>query len=98
LTDEMKKALAAIKDAYARENNITVWLEAYQEASVAYSKRIRLAEQRTKAIVTLLTKEYGIPEASIKSGKRKKGCEGCSGQGNGAVTSKQTLAVSKMLP
>lgn len=67
----MKKALAAIKDAYARENNITVWLEAYQEASVAYSKRIRLAEQRTKAIVTLLTKEYGIPEASIKSGRGK---------------------------
>ena len=50
----MRKALAAIKDAYAKEHNITVWIEAYTEASVAYGKRIRLAEQRNRAIVALL--------------------------------------------
>lgn len=36
----MRKALAAIKDAYAKEHNITVWIEAYTEASVAYGKRM----------------------------------------------------------
>ena len=68
----MRKALAVIKDAHAKEHNITVWIEAYTEASVAYGKRIRLAEQRNRAIVALLTKEYGVPEASIKTGMSKK--------------------------
>jgi uncharacterized hydrophobic protein (TIGR00271 family) len=66
LTDEMKKALSSIKDAYARENNILVWVEAYPESSVAYRQRMKLAEQRVQVIVALLTKEYGIPAANIK--------------------------------
>ncbi len=56
-----------------REKTISsLWIEAYPESSVAYSKRIRLAEQRINEVVTLLTKEYGIPKTRIETTIGKK--------------------------
>ena len=72
LSDEMKKALSEIKAAYAGEKSIKILLEAWPGTSFGYKKRMRLAALRKEAVVALLTKEYGIPEAAIKSGISKK--------------------------
>ncbi len=65
LTDEMKNALIPINDAFIKDNSITVTLESYPESSIAYNKRINLAEGRAKAVRTILTEDYKIPESNI---------------------------------
>lgn len=65
LSAEMKKELAAIKAVYAKDNKITLIVEAYPEASFPYKKRIELAEERAKAVANVIVSEYGVPETSI---------------------------------
>ena len=72
LTDEMKKALIPIKDAYMKVNSISIKVEAYPESSLIDQKRMKIAEQRIDNITTVLTQEYKIPESQIKTVTVKK--------------------------
>jgi uncharacterized hydrophobic protein (TIGR00271 family) len=72
LTDEIKKALIPVKDAYMKVNSIFIKIEAYPESSLSYQKRMKVAEQRINNITTVLTHEYKIPESQIKTVTVKK--------------------------
>lgn len=72
LTDEMKKALIPVKDAYMKVNSISIKVEAYPESSLIYQKRMKVVEQRINNITTVLTQEYKIPESNIKTVTMKK--------------------------
>ena len=72
VSDEMKKALLEIKQAYAKNSSITIMVEAVPESSVSYNSRIKLAQKRADAVAAVLTGEYGMPEASISRTVNKK--------------------------
>ena len=72
LTDEMKKALIPIKDAYMKVNSISIKVEAYPESSLIYQKRMKIAEQRINNITIVLTQEFKIPESHIRTVTMKK--------------------------
>jgi uncharacterized hydrophobic protein (TIGR00271 family) len=72
MSDGMKKALEAIRDVYAKHKNVKILIESSAESSFPYRERIRLAEQRAAAVISLLTKEFQIPESSITSAIEKK--------------------------
>jgi uncharacterized hydrophobic protein (TIGR00271 family) len=72
LTDEMKKALIPVKDAYTKVNSISVKVESYPESSLSYQKRMKVAKQRIDNITTVLTQEFKIPESHIRTVTMKK--------------------------
>ena len=72
LSDAMKNDLAGVKDIFKRDKKIRLLIEAYLESSGAYSKRVKLAEERVKTVTKIFIEEYGIPPANIKTAIIKK--------------------------
>jgi uncharacterized hydrophobic protein (TIGR00271 family) len=72
LSAEMKASLAAVRDAYRKDNKITLLIESYPESSFSYRKRTQLAGQRAGAVSSILINEYGVPETSIKTSVNKR--------------------------
>jgi flagellar motor protein MotB len=67
LSSEMKTSLEAVRDAFRKDNRITLIIESHAETAFTYRKRIRLAGQRATETASVLTQGYGIPEKSIKT-------------------------------
>jgi len=66
LTEEMKKNLEALRDAYTRNNQILISMETVAEANLPYRKRCRLADERAGVLAAFLSGEYRIPRAQIR--------------------------------
>ncbi|SEM12403.1 TIGR00341 family protein [Syntrophus gentianae] len=66
LTEAMKKNLEPIKDAFERNDRISIYLETVAEAGVPYKERIRLANERASVIAGFLITEYRIPPSQIR--------------------------------
>lgn len=67
LSDDMKKELLSIRDAYLAYNRIIVTINSYPDSSLSYLKRIKHAAERAEAVTALLTKDFNIPAAQIRT-------------------------------
>jgi uncharacterized hydrophobic protein (TIGR00271 family) len=67
LSDDMKKALISIKNAYGKDMNVNISIEGYTGSTADSKKRLKLAEERNNAIITVLTQDYKIPKEKIQT-------------------------------
>lgn len=77
ITEEMKNALKIIKDIYSREPNLHVVAESSPVIAEGKKGR-RLAEERVKAIVTLLIEDYKVSVDRVKTIVHKKSESGAA--------------------
>lgn len=66
LTEAMKKDLEPLRDAYVRNDRISLSLETVAEANLPYKERVRLASERADVLAAFLRTEYRIPPAQIR--------------------------------
>lgn len=69
---EMRMSLAGVRDAFRKDNKITLQIESYSESSISYKKRIKLAKERADAVSNILTQEYKIPAGVIRTSVNRK--------------------------
>lgn len=65
-TEEMKRALIPVRDAYAREHGITIRVVSYPGANENRARRSALADKRAREISDVLSKDFNIPGERIK--------------------------------
>lgn len=75
ISAEMKASLEAVRDAFRKDNNLSVLIESYPESSGPYRERIRLAEERAVAVSQILISAYGIPETRVAASVSKRNKE-----------------------
>jgi uncharacterized hydrophobic protein (TIGR00271 family) len=73
LSDEMKMGLDAVREAYAKDNRLTLLIETFAESSYPYRERVNLAEQRVAEVANVFSAEFGIPASAIKTSVIKDG-------------------------
>ena len=66
LSDEMKAALMAIRDAYRKDPSLRCRVEAYPESGLAAGKRRGLAGLRIEGVSETLRETGGVPEDHIE--------------------------------
>ncbi|BCB95429.1 membrane protein [Dissulfurispira thermophila] len=66
LSEDMKNALAFLKDAYLKNPDIDILIVSYTGAPYRSAKRERAAQKRIEEVISVLKEHYGIPADNIK--------------------------------
>ncbi len=67
LSETMKKSLVSIRQAYDRDKNIRILINAYTGSTFYSKERLKLAGKRISAVIVVLNKKYKIPMTKIKT-------------------------------
>jgi uncharacterized hydrophobic protein (TIGR00271 family) len=67
LSDDMKKALISIQHTYGSDTNVNILVESYTGSTADSKKRLKLAEERINAVITVFTQDYKIPREKIQT-------------------------------